>query len=73
MRFPDVNGWLPLIYLVILGGGWGLHFSLIKIAAESGLSYSGIAAVTTVGAAGLLLLIAIYLVVMETVADFDSD
>lgn len=58
MRSPGANRWLPLIYLVILGAGWGLHFSLIKIAAESGLSYSGIAAITTGGVASLLLIIA---------------
>lgn len=49
--------WLPLFYLVILGTSWGLHFSFIKLAAESGLSYSGIAAVTTAGVAILTLLI----------------
>ena len=51
--------WLPLTYLVILGSSWGLHFSFIKIAAESGLSYPGIAAVTTAGVAVLMVLIAL--------------
>lgn len=49
--------WLPLVYLVVLGTSWGLHFSFIKLAAESGLSYSGIAAITTAGVAILTLLI----------------
>ncbi len=35
--------------LLILGIGWGLHFSLIKIAAESGLAFTGITALTTWG------------------------
>lgn len=52
--------WLPLTYLVILGASWGAHFSFIKIAAESGLSYPGVAAVTTAGVAFLLLLIALF-------------
>lgn len=51
--------WLPLVYLVVLGVSWGAHFSFIKIAAESGLSYLGSAAVTTAGVAMLLLLIAL--------------
>jgi drug/metabolite transporter (DMT)-like permease len=51
--------WLPLVYLVILGASWGLHFSFIKLAAESGLSYLGIAAVTTAGVTLLLVLTAL--------------
>jgi drug/metabolite transporter (DMT)-like permease len=35
--------------LLILGIGWGLHFSLIKIAAESGLPFTGITFLTTLG------------------------
>ncbi|MEE9230747.1 MAG: DMT family transporter [Acidobacteriota bacterium] len=50
---------LPLIYLVILGAIWGLHFSVNKIAAQSGLSYRGIAAITTTGVATALVFIAI--------------
>ncbi len=51
-----VPRWLPLTYLVILGASWGLHFSYIKLAAESGLSYLGVAAVTTAGVTFLLVL-----------------
>ena len=51
--------WLPLTYLVILGAAWGLHFSFIKLAAESGLSYPGVAAVTTAGVAIMMLLVAL--------------
>jgi len=42
------KAWL-LFLLFLLGSIWGLHFSIIKIAAESGLAYSGIAAITTFG------------------------
>jgi drug/metabolite transporter (DMT)-like permease len=42
------KGWL-LLLLFLLGSIWGLHFSIIKIAAESGLAFSGIAAITTFG------------------------
>ena len=54
-----VPRWLPFVYLVILGASWGLHFSYIKLAAESGLSYIGIAAVTTAGVTVLLVLTAL--------------
>ena len=42
------KAWL-LFLLFLLGSIWGLHFSIIKIAAESELAYSGIAAITTFG------------------------
>lgn len=54
-----INRLIPLIYLIILGAIWGLHFSLMKLIAESGISYRGIAAVTTAGVAFALLLIAV--------------
>ena len=44
------------LLLVILGSTWGLHFSIIKIASESGLGAEGIAAFTT---AGVLLCLAL--------------
>ena len=47
----------PLLMLLALGMMWGLHFSIIKIAAESGLSYPGIAATTTWGIAIMLTVI----------------
>lgn len=51
--------WLPLIYLTVLGAIWGMHFSFIKLAAESGLSYLGVAAATTTGVAIMMLLVAL--------------
>jgi len=39
----------PLIFLVLLGSSWGLYFSLLKIAALSGISYVGIITLTTLG------------------------
>lgn len=39
----------PVILLLVLGLLWGGHFSLLKIAAQSGLSYFGIVALTTTG------------------------
>ena len=42
-------GLRPLLYLLFLGSSWGLYFSLIKIAALSGISYVGILTLTTVG------------------------
>ena len=50
---------LPLVYLFVLGTLWGLHFSLIKLTTESGLSYRGIASATTAGAALFLIIIAV--------------
>ncbi len=46
---PSAKSLWVIFLLLVLGTGWGLHFSLIKIAAESGLPFSGIAALTTVG------------------------
>ena len=45
----SVSGLRPLIYLLILGASWGLYFSLLKIAVLSGISYIGIATLTTTG------------------------
>jgi drug/metabolite transporter (DMT)-like permease len=42
-------GLRPLFYLIYLGGSWGLYFSLLKIAVLSGISYTGIIALTTGG------------------------
>jgi drug/metabolite transporter (DMT)-like permease len=39
----------PLVYLVLLGSSWGLYFSLLKIAALSGITYVGIITLTTLG------------------------
>ena len=37
--------------LIFLGSSWGLYFSMLKIAALSGISYTGIMALTTMGVA----------------------
>ena len=37
--------------LIFLGSSWGLYFSMLKIAALSGISYTGILALTTAGVA----------------------
>ena len=42
-------GMRPIVYLVVLGTSWGLYFSMIKIAVLSGISYTGILTLTTVG------------------------
>ncbi|MEM7429075.1 MAG: DMT family transporter [Pseudomonadota bacterium] len=47
-RTPKAGLW-PVVLLLVLGGSWGVHFSLLKIASESGLSYLGIIALTTAG------------------------
>ena len=39
----------PLLLLLFLGSSWGLYFSMLKIAALSGISYVGIMTLTTVG------------------------
>ena len=44
-----MNGIRPLVYLVFLGTSWGLYFSLLKIAEQSGISYVGILTLTTLG------------------------
>jgi drug/metabolite transporter (DMT)-like permease len=45
---PDLR---PIFLLVLLGSSWGLYFSMLKIAAQSGISYRGILTLTTVGVA----------------------
>ncbi|MFT5504567.1 MAG: drug/metabolite transporter (DMT)-like permease [Gammaproteobacteria bacterium] len=42
---------MPLFFLLFLGISWGLYFSMLKIAVLSGISYYGIAALTTLGVA----------------------
>lgn len=41
----------PIIFLLLLGSSWGLYFSMLKIAALSGISYVGIITLTTLGVA----------------------
>jgi drug/metabolite transporter (DMT)-like permease len=45
------NSFMPLLFLLFLGISWGLYFSMLKIAVLSGISYYGIAALTTMGVA----------------------
>lgn len=45
------RGARPLILLLLLGSSWGLYFSMLKIAVLSGISYTGILTLTTVGVA----------------------
>lgn len=45
--------------LVLLGASWGLYFSMLKVAALSGISYTGILTLTTVGVAIGMSLIAL--------------
>lgn len=47
------------MFLIFLGGSWGFYFSLLKIAVLSGISYIGIAMLTTVGVASGMCLIAL--------------
>ena len=49
----------PLVFLVLLGGSWGLYFSLLKIAVLSGISYVGIITLTTAGVAAGMIAIAL--------------
>ena len=44
-----------MFLIFVLGAIWGLHFSVIKIASESGLAYEAIAATTTMGIAVALI------------------
>jgi drug/metabolite transporter (DMT)-like permease len=44
-------GLRPVLLLIFLGSSWGLYFSVLKIAALSGISYTGILTLTTVGVA----------------------
>ncbi|MEM6589471.1 MAG: DMT family transporter [Pseudomonadota bacterium] len=46
---PSTKSLWVIFLLLVLGIGWGLHFSLIKIAAESGLPFTGITWFTTLG------------------------
>ena len=41
----------PIFLLVFLGSSWGLYFSMLKIAVLSGISYTGILIMATVGVA----------------------
>ena len=45
------SGLRPIFLLVFLGVSWGLYFSMLKIAVLSGISYTGILILTTVGVA----------------------
>jgi len=45
------SGPRPILLLLFLGGSWGLYFSMLKIAVLSGISYTGILTLTTVGVA----------------------
>jgi drug/metabolite transporter (DMT)-like permease len=45
------SGLRPIFLLLFLGGSWGLYFSMLKIAVLSGISYTGILTLTTVGVA----------------------
>ena len=44
-------GLRPIFLLVFLGSSWGLYFSMLKIAVLSGISYTGILILATVGVA----------------------
>ena len=45
------SGLRPILLLVFLGSSWGLYFSMLKIAVLSGISYTGILILATVGVA----------------------
>lgn len=49
----------PTLLLFVLGSVWGLHYSIIKLASQSGLGYARITALTTLGVALALTLVAI--------------
>ncbi|MDH3634137.1 MAG: DMT family transporter [Gammaproteobacteria bacterium] len=49
----------PIIYLVFLGSSWGLYFSMLKVAALSGISYIGIITLTTLGVGAGMITIAL--------------
>ena len=49
----------PLLFLLYLGGSWGLYFSLLKVAVLSGVSYTGIVTLTTGGVCAGMLVIAL--------------
>ena len=48
------NYW-PTFLLFVLGTVWGLHFSIIKIVSQSGMSYTGVASLLTVGVATVMM------------------
>ncbi|MCP4300649.1 MAG: DMT family transporter [Gammaproteobacteria bacterium] len=45
------SGLRSIFLLLFLGGSWGLYFSMLKIAVLSGISYTGILTLSTVGVA----------------------
>lgn len=49
----------PILLLLFLGSSWGLYFSMLKIAALSGISYIGILTLTTLGVASGMCAIAL--------------
>ena len=49
----------PLVFLIFLGSSWGFYFSMLKIAVLSGISYVGIAALTTLGVGAGMIAIAV--------------
>ena len=51
----------PIFLLVFLGSSWGLYFSMLKIAVLSGISYTGILILATVGVSLGMSVIAILL------------
>lgn len=53
------SSWLPLGLLVILGCSWGVHFPILRFAAEAGFSESGIVGAIISGVAMALLLIGV--------------
>lgn len=53
-------GLRPVLYLFFLGASWGLYFSLLKVAVLSGISYTGILTLTTVGVGIGMTLIALW-------------
>jgi hypothetical protein len=57
------SGLRPILLLLFLGGSWGLYFSMLKIAVLSGISYTGILTLSTVGVAiGMSAIALLYLV-----------
>lgn len=50
-RLPRQVAVLPVILLLILGTSWGLRVALIKLAVQSGIPHTTIAAATTFGVA----------------------
>lgn len=54
---PSLQRLLPVILVFVLGSLWGLHFSLIKIASESGLAPAQITVMITFGVSSIYLVI----------------